>query len=73
MPVRNSNLKAAIYEKFTSQRAFLDSLLDSNNGIKLSEIRLSKIITGHLTPRPEEKRHIAWKLQKPISELFGEG
>ena len=72
MPVRKVNLKLAIFEKFPSQRAFLDALASSNNGVEITEFRLSRIITGHYKPRPEEMRHIAWKLQKPISELFGE-
>jgi hypothetical protein len=71
MPVRKTALKLAIYERFPSQRAFLDSLADFNNGVQISEVRLSKIITGHYEPRPEEMRFIAWKLQKPIAELFG--
>lgn len=70
--VRRTALKLAILERFPSQRAFLDSLLDSSNGLEISEIRLSKLITGHSDPRPEEMRWIAWKLQRPISELFGD-
>ena len=74
MPVRirRTALKVAILERFPSQRAFLDSLLDSSNGLQMSEIRLSKLITGHLAPRPDEMKWIAWKLQRKISELFPE-
>jgi hypothetical protein len=72
MPARRTKLKLAIYERFPSQRAFLDSLSDSENDLEISEVRLSKIITGHFRARPEEMRRIAWKLQKPIAELFGE-
>jgi hypothetical protein len=71
MPVvRKTRLKLAIFEQFPSQRAFLDSLADSKNGVEITEFRLSRIITGHLDPRPEEMRHIAWKLNKTIAELF---
>ena len=69
---RRTALKLAILEKFPSQRSFLDALSDSSNGVQISESRLSKLITGHLDPHPEEMRHIAWRLQKPISDLFGE-
>lgn len=72
MPTPNDTLKIAIISQFRTQRAFLSSLSDSPNGIQLTENRLSKIICGVVSPRPEEKRHIAWKLQKPISVLFGE-
>lgn len=72
MPRRNTALKLAIYERFPSQRAFLDSLSESSNGVQITETRLSKLITGHLEPRPEEMRFIAWKLQRSIAELFGE-
>ena len=66
--MRRTRLKAAIYSRFPTARAFLERL--ETNGVELSEIRLSKIITGHVTPRPEECRHIAWALQASIRELF---
>jgi hypothetical protein len=34
---------------------------------------LSSIIAGRRRARPEEIRMIAWKLQKPIKDLFPEG
>lgn len=38
----------------------------------IREDRLSRIIHRRVNPKPEEKRKLAWKLQKPISELFGD-
>jgi hypothetical protein len=32
--------------------------------------RLSRIIWGRIRPKPEEKRLIAWKLQRSIDSLF---
>lgn len=69
--MRRIRLKAAIYSRFPTARAFLERL--ESNGVEINEIRLSKIITGHVTPRPEECRHIAWALQVPIVELFPDG
>jgi hypothetical protein len=68
----NRKLKLAILERYRSQRDFLDALQSSATSLEISESRLSRIITGHLKVRPEEKRLFAWKLQNPSSELFGE-
>jgi len=64
--------KLAILERHPSQRAFLYALEESSSPLVISESRLSRIITGHLEPTPEEKRLFAWKLQKKVSDLFGE-
>ena len=61
----NLKLKSAIYEVFPSQ-----ALAAREFGI--DEFRLSRLIHGRATPKREEKRRIAWKLQKKISELFPE-
>ena len=68
----NRNLKLAILGRYRSQRDFLDALYDSATPLRISESRLSRLISGHLEPRPEEKRLFAWKLQVSASELFGE-
>lgn len=73
MRTRRTAFKLAIHERHITQRAFLDSLSSAKNCVQISEVRLSKLITGHLDPRPEEKRLFAWKLQKSIAELFPEG
>jgi hypothetical protein len=66
----NRTLKIAILSRYRSQRDFLDALQSSANPLKISESRLSRLVTGHLRPRPEEKRLFAWKLQKKVSDLF---
>jgi len=55
--------------KFRSHREFL-SALATNGGVRISETRFSKILTGQYLPRPEEKEWISLTLQKPQSELF---
>jgi len=72
MPIRKTALKLAILERYPSQRAFLDDLENGNQPLEISESRLSKLISGHLEARPKECRLFAWRLQKSISELFGE-
>ena len=72
MPVRNTALKLAIIEKYTSQRAFLDDLENGKRPLEISESRLSKLISGHLEARPEERRLFAWRLQRSIADLFPE-
>lgn len=72
MPARLNVLYAELALKYRSHRVFLEKL-SANCGITITEQRFSKILTGHLRPRPEEKRHIAWKLNKKIRELFPEG
>jgi len=37
----------------------------------MREDRLSRIIHNRVKPRPDEKRALAWRLQKPLGELFG--
>lgn len=70
MPKRNIILKLAILERYPSQRAFLNDLEQGKPPLKICEARLSKIITGHLRVRAEEKRVFAWRLQRSIAELF---
>jgi hypothetical protein len=41
-------------------------------GLK-DEFRLSRLIHGRAKPTPREMRVIAWKLQRPIRELFPNG
>ena len=41
-------------------------------GLSINEARLGRLIHRRAVFTPEEKRVMAWKLQKPISELFAE-
>ena len=66
-------LKLTILDRYPSQRAFLADLQRGSSPIILSESRLSKLVTGHLQPTPEERRAFAWKLQRKVDDLFGEG
>jgi hypothetical protein len=61
----NKLLKLAIIEKFDTQHKAAAAF-----GIRPD--RLSRIVTLRVKPSAEEKRVIAWRLQKPISELFGD-
>lgn len=70
---RRTSLKLAVLAKYPSQRDFLNALSNGTGGIQISESRFSKLITGHLSPRPEEIRAICWKLQRPASEVFAGG
>lgn len=60
----NNRLKGKLIEKYGKLTA---GALD----IEIDYYRLSRIISGIVTPRQDEKRRIAWKLQSSISELFG--
>lgn len=68
----NRKSKLAMLARYRSQRDFLHALQSSATPLEISERRLSRLITGHLKVRPEEKRLFAWKLQKPARDLFGE-
>ncbi|MDX2445986.1 MAG: hypothetical protein QNK29_02170 [Desulfobacterales bacterium] len=71
MPIRpNLNLKADLIRKYGTITAAARDI--SNDEIELTEFRLSRIIHGRAKVLPEERRVIAWKLQKPIAELFAE-
>jgi hypothetical protein len=72
--MRQSNriLKAAIIERYGTQKNFLLSLNDGPNGIRINENRLTRIITGRTSTTAEERRAFAWKLQRPMSDLFPE-
>ena len=59
----NNRLRGQLIEKYG--RLNLGAL-----DIPIDYYRLSRIISGIVQPTPEEKRRIAWKLQKPITELF---
>jgi hypothetical protein len=65
MDKANFKLKASIIEAFGSQ-------VTAAREFKIREDRLSRIIHSRVHPTPEEKRIIAWKLQKKIDELFPE-
>ena len=61
----NLKLKALIIENFGSQ-------VSGARAFEMNEYRLSRIIHKRALPKPDEKRTIAWKLQKKICELFPE-
>ena len=44
----------------------------SNEELAIDQFRLGRIIHGRVEAKHEEKRAIAWSLQKPINELFPE-
>lgn len=48
------------------------SICDAARAVSIHENRLSRIIHRRVKPNSDEKRRIAWHLQKPISELFPE-
>lgn len=58
--------RAAILAKWPSisQAAF---------DLEMRAERLSRIIWGRVKPKADEKRLMAWKLQKPAAFLFPEG
>ena len=60
----NNRLKGQLIEKYG--RLNLCAL-----DIPIDYYRLSRIISGVVQPTQDEKRRIAWKLQRPITELFG--
>jgi hypothetical protein len=61
----NLRLKALIIEHFGSQAS-------GAQAFGINEFRLSRIIHKRAQAKPEEKRTIAWKLQRKISDLFAE-
>jgi hypothetical protein len=66
----NFTLKGALIERFgTITRAAQEV---SSDELEIDQFRLSRLIHGRATARPEERRIIAWKLQRPISEIFPE-
>lgn len=66
-------LYVEITRKFPSKRAFLHSLQSGRQPIKITENRFSKICTGHLQARPDEKRAISSLLRVCIAKLFPDG
>ncbi|UCG11526.1 MAG: hypothetical protein JSU72_13420 [Deltaproteobacteria bacterium] len=62
--MNNKALKIAIIERFDTQHRAAAEF-----GIRPD--RLSRIVTRRVKPSAEEKRIIAWKLQRSIDELFG--
>ena len=62
----NLKLKALIIENFGSQ-------VSGARAFEMNEYRLSRIIHRRAQPNPDEKRTIAWKLQKKMAEIFPEG
>ena len=60
----NLRLKGMLIQKY-------GKLTTGAMDIPIDYYRLSRIISGIVKPSQEEKRRIAWKLQEPISELFG--
>ena len=66
----NFTLKAALIKKYgTIANAARDI---STDDLDIDQYRISRIIHRRTTPLPKERRVIAWKLQKPITELFPE-
>ena len=61
----NLVLKAELIRKF-------GRLADAADALGIPAVRLTRVIHGAVKIRPEEKREIAWKLQKSIIELFPE-
>lgn len=61
----NFRLKAIIIESFGTIAA-------AARQCDIREDRLSRIIHRRVTPSQKERRTLAWKLQKPIKELFPE-
>jgi hypothetical protein len=61
----NLVLKAELIRKF-------GCIADAADNLGIPAVRLSRVIHGAVKVRPEEKRDIAWRLQKSISELFPE-
>lgn len=59
----NLKLKALIIETFGSQ-------VSGARAFEMNECRLSRIIHRRAQPKHEEKRTIAWKLQKKMAEIF---
>ena len=48
------------------------TVFNAAQDLNIREDRLSRIYYNRVHPSAEELRRLAWKLQKPISELFGE-
>lgn len=46
------------------------TIVRAARAIGIREDRLSRIIHRRVNPSADEKRKIAWHLQKPITELF---
>jgi hypothetical protein len=61
----NLRLKALIIEHYGSQAL-------GAKAFGINEFRLSRIIHNRAQPNAKEKRMIAWKLQRKISDLFPE-
>jgi len=61
----NRKLKASIVISF-------GTIAEASRQTGIREDRLSRIIHRTVNARPEEKRVLAWHLQKPIAELFGD-
>jgi len=61
----NFELKGLIIARYGTQAS---AALD----FEMDEFRLSRIIHRRAAPSPEERKRIAWKLQRPIVDLFPE-
>jgi len=63
---RNLKLKAALIER-------CGTLVEANLrlGLPRKSERLSQLINGRRSPKPEEMRKIAWLCQRSIEDLFG--
>jgi len=59
----NLRLKALIIERFGTQA-------EASLKFGMNEYRLSRVIHGRVKPTQEERRKIAWALQRRISEVF---
>lgn len=59
----NSDLKLAIFSSGRSQIAVAKL-------VGMHEVRLSKIIRGHLEPTPAEMKALAKVLKRPVGTLF---
>jgi len=61
----NLNLKFLLLSKYGTQ-------VEAARDFELTEKRLSQIIHRRIPPRPDERRKIAWALQLPAKQIFGE-
>lgn len=59
----NFRLKGLIIERFGTQAR-------AAREFQINEFRLSRIIHGRAAATDKDKRTIAWKLQRPIKDLF---
>lgn len=69
----NYFLKGLIIQKYGGYKPFILALKEKKNGVRINEMRLSRIVNGRLSPTKQERRWFSWVLQVPADELFPEG